>query len=221
MMFYVATAVSNFLDRPQIETFHYDMFHGLAERDGLNPPHDTLVYANTESPSDLLISRTGHGVPDICNPSSHLVVNERIANELAGFPHIRLAKVVFKRLVDVEYEKGDMSWCDKWGDGDPCDLLRTLPDIAGFHEQIGAYYEVQTWRLRDVVDQFPSARLITIEVATPPLEETRDIRISSELLEEFPILCLGDVIMSEKVFRILDSSLDRDFFIVREYALPA
>jgi len=36
----------------------------------------------------------------------------------------------------------------------------------------------------------------------------------------YPILCFGDVIVSESVFQILDAGLDRDFFIIREYRVP-
>jgi|GEM_PF-2893851 len=220
MRFYVISPVSNFIDNRRIKTFHADMFHGLAERDGKEFPHDTRVYANTESPSSLLISRTGCNVPDISLPGSDLVVSERYASRLEGLPHIRLMPVVFKRLVNVAYEKGDMTWTEKWGNVDPYVLLRTLPDVPRFHREMGKYYEVQAWRWRDVLEYYPTAENTRIEEGTPPMEKTDNIRLSAQMLEDYPILCFGDVIVSESVFQILDAGLDRDFFIIREYRVP-
>jgi hypothetical protein len=219
MKYYGITPISNFIDNPRVKTFHADMFHGLAERDGKEFPHDTHVFADTDSPSNLLISRTGRHVPDICQPSSHLVVSEHYANELERLPHIRLMPIKFKRLVDVDYEKGDLSWADRWGNVDPCELLRTQPDLPEIHNQIGRYFEVQGYRWRDVVEKYPSAREKQIEEMTPPLQQTNIIRLSTEMLEDYPVLCFGTTILSEEAYRILASGFDRDFFIIREYNL--
>ena len=221
MKFFGVTRVSNFINNRLIRAFHYDMFHGLAERDEKEPPHDTKVYANTESPTNLLISRTARCVPDICQPSRHLVVSERYATRLQSLSHLRVMPVAFKRLVDVDYEKGDMSCFKKWGDVDPRELLRTLPDVPEFHRQIGRYYEVQSYRWCDVVDNFTPLRQIEIVERTPPMDETSIIRLSREILEEYPILAHGTKILSERAFQILADGFDRDFFIIREYDLPA
>ena len=219
MKFYGLTPISNFIDNRRIKSFHANMFHGLAERDGKEVPHDTKVFANTEVFRPLLISRTGRHVPDFCEPSTHFVVCERLARQLDGLPNIRLAPVVFKRLVDVEYQKGDMTWAEKWGNVDPRQLLRTLPDVPDFHKTIGCYFEVQAYRWRDVIDKYPLASEITIEELTPPLQETSVIRLSAQMLEDFPILCYGTKIISETAFQLLAENIDREFFIVREYHL--
>lgn len=217
MKFYTITAVSNYLQRPLITSFHAHMFHGLAERDGKESPHHRSPWANTESPSPLLISRTIRHVPEICEPVTHLIVSERLAERLRHCANIRLAPVVFKRLVDVEWEKGDMSWFDEWGSTDPGEILRTQPDVPEFHEQIGSYFEVQTYRLKDVVDRYPSAKEVTIEKDTPPFQENEVIRLSPEMLTDYPMLWWYGIIVNEQVFDILDAHLDRDFFIVRKY----
>lgn len=221
MRFFGITRVSNFIDNQLIQTFHYDMFHGLAERAGKAHPNDKLVFPNTESPSSLEISRTGRRVPDICQPSHHLVVSERYATQLQALPHLRIMPVTFKRLVDVDYEKGDMSWFKKWGGGDPLDLLRRLPDVPEFHRQIGSYYEVQSYRGCDIVDNYAQLLEVPIVARTPPMDETRVIRLSREMLEDYPILGYGTKILSERAFQILADGFDRDFFIIREYDLPA
>jgi hypothetical protein len=218
MTVYSLTRISNFIDNPRIQEFHYCMFHGLAERDGKEVPHDPSVYANTSSFSPLMISRTGHAVPDISKQSSHLVVAESYRERLEQFPHIRLVPVIFRRLVDIEYCKGDdTSWREKWGDVDPNQLLRTLPDVPRFHEQIGRYYEVQTWRRCDVVDRYPSAEDFTMISGTPPMAKDWTVRVSREMLEDYPILCGAEILLNERAFGILQGGIDRDFFIVREY----
>jgi hypothetical protein len=218
MKFYTITAVSNFLRRPLISSFHYAMFHGLAERDGKVSPHQSAVWANTEPPfSPLLISRTIHRVPEICEPITNLVVSERLAQCLSSYSNIRLAQVVFKRLVDIDWQKGSVSWSEDWGEVEPRELLRVLPAVPSFHQQIGSLFEVQPYRLKDIVDRYPSAKEVTVEEDTPPFQENEVIRVSPEMLIDYPMLWWGSPIVNSDVFDILDAHLDRDFFIVRNY----
>jgi hypothetical protein len=219
MKFFVIAPISNFINNRRIKSFHANMFHGLAERDGKEDPLAAGVYANSGSASPLMLSRTGRKVPDICKPSSHLVVNEEIAQQLQVMSNIRVVPVVFKRLVDVDYEAGDMSWDQKWGNVDPRQLLRTLPDVPEFHTHIGQYFEVQAWRLRDAVAEESNFRDVIIERGAPAFE-ARMIRLSPRILHDYPILCYGDVILNKHAFSICDSGLDRDYFIIREYELP-
>jgi hypothetical protein len=219
MKFYTITAVSNFLRRPLISAYHYDMFHGFVEHDSRESPRHTRAWANTESPGPLVISRTIHGIPDISELDTHLVVSERIADRLSRFQNIRLVPVVFKRLVDVRWAKGDMSWA-KGGPGDPSDVLRTLPDVPEFHQQIGSFFEVQTFRLKDIFDRYPTTKDVAIEFRTPPLQETEAVPLSSEMLVDYPILWWRSTIVNSEVFDILDAHLDRDFFIIRKYEVP-
>jgi hypothetical protein len=218
MRCYTITAVSCFIERPLIRAFHADMFHGLAERDGREYPSDTKVWADSPPASPLLISRTVHGIPEISRPSSHLVVSERIVTKLQSIRNIRLAPVQFKRLVDIQWQKGDMSYETKWNHPrDPLDLLRRLPDVRKFHRQIGTFFEVQTYRWQDIVGGYPSAREITVEQGTPPLPETEVIRVSSEMLRDFPMFKRKAIFVHPDIFDILDPHLDRDFFLVRRY----
>ena len=219
MNYYGITPISNFIDNPQISLFHYDMFHGLAERDGREPPHDTRVYANTELPSPLMISRTGRSIPGICQPSSHLVVSEHYARPLSELHNVRLMPVVFKRLVDVEYLKGDMICTIPWGETEPRDLLRSLPDIPDFRMSMGSYFEVQSHRWRDAAVKFPTALKTSIRVGTPPLDEDSEICLSGDMLEAYPILCGRATILSEQAFNILKDGFDSDYFLIRPYSL--
>jgi hypothetical protein len=219
MHFYTVTVASNFINRPLLSEFHASMFHGLAEREGRVHPHDAKVWASSSVVNPLVVSRTVCNVPDISQPSTHLVVSERIANSLKTFKNIRLVPVVFKRLVDVEYKTGDMSWQSQWGTRDPNSLLRELPEADVTKRNIGTFYEMLTYRLNDVSGQYPTAASIVIEQRTPPMQVTEDISISKEMLADYPSLWWGSVIMSEELFAVLDPHLDRDFFIVRKYAI--
>jgi hypothetical protein len=220
MEFHVITQVSCFVGNRLIKEFHAVMFHGLAERDGEEYPHDPCVCASSESPSNLLISRPGHSIPPISQPSSHLVVSGTLADRLRPFPNIRLAPVVFKRLVDVDYEKGDMTWDERWGNVDPFELLRSLPDVPEFHRTVGSYYEVQCWRWRDIVEKYPDAVEVEIEEGMPYWKKRPVLRLSSRMFVDHPFIIHGDVLVSDTAFDILDAALDRDFFLVRDYAVP-
>jgi len=218
MRVFSITDVSNFIGNELIKDFHACMFHGWAERDGKGFPHDTKVWANSEAPSNLMVSRTVRNIPNVCRPSTHLVVCNRLAEQLQNVPGTRILPVIFKRLVEIEYAKGDMTW-DRYGDCDPRELLRTMPDVAEFHGKIGTYSEIQTWRLKDVVDRYESCREIEIESGTPPMEETVTICVSEQIMHDYPILYETgrSVLVEESVFEVLDDCIDRDFFIVRTF----
>ncbi|MCC9608919.1 hypothetical protein LOC69_23845 [Blastopirellula sp. JC733] len=220
MKFYGVTKISCFIDNPRIKSFHANMFHGLAERDGKEFPGCPPVYANTESPSLLTISRNASRVPKIFQPMNHLVVHESYEKTLSELPNIRLAPVEFRRLVDVEFAEGDMSWAEKWGNVDPCQLLRTLPDVPEFHQTIGRYIEVQCYRNCDAAKKYPTASPVTIVEGTPPWEEKSEMRLSAEMLEQFPIMC-GSLIVSAPVYELLKEGLDPTYFVVREFDLDS
>lgn len=220
MRFHTITFVSNYIDNPRIDSFHAEMFHGLAERDGEEYPHCPNVFAYSDSFGTLTISRSGRRVPEITQPSGDFVVSESLAEKLKDVPNIRISPVAFKRLVDVEYEKGDLALGEKWGYRDPHDLLRLLPDVPEFHETIGSYFEIHTWRLQDVVDRYEDATDFALVEGMPPMDEIKSIRLSKEMLSDYPILWFGDTIVSEEVLHILRNDLDPDLFIVRDYVIP-
>jgi hypothetical protein len=219
MKFVTVTEVSNFISTPEITSFHSAMFNGLAERDGKEFPHDAVVRADTENVSPLNVSHTICNVANIFCPGRHLVLSQSIADRLSFVQNIRLRPIRFKRLVDIDWQKGDLSFFETWNNPDPRRLLRMQPDVKDYHERIGNYFELHTYRLSDVVERFGSTQEIAIETGTPPLEKTELIRLSPALLDEFPIIWWSSLIFREDVFHLVDQELDRDFFIVREYEL--
>ena len=57
------------------------------------------------------------------------------------------------------------------------------------------------------------------ELLEPPMQETEVIRLCPQMLSDYPVLWWGSQIINQDVFNILDTSLDRDFFIVRKYEI--
>jgi len=78
---------------------------------------------------------------------------------------------------------------------------------------------VQVYRLSDVVSRYADAVSIVIEQGTPPMEVEEVIRLSRAILTDYAMLWWGSIIVNHDIFTILDQSLDREFFIVREYQL--
>jgi hypothetical protein len=224
MIVFSVTKVSNFLKKPRISAFHHEMFHGRAERGGREYPHELHFWANTEAPEPLKISRTMRGVPNVsCPTSAHFIVCERLAEQLQNIPHIRLMPVVFNRVVDIPYSKGGHSWMEDYGDHDPKHYLRTMPDVSQFHD-IGQYFEVQTWRLADVIDRYEDAVAIDLETGTPPTAKTATVTVSETALRDYPMVYgsfTGSVFLAEHVFALLDAEIDRDFFIVRQFEVSS
>jgi hypothetical protein len=218
MIFYTITAASNFLERPRIKAFHAGMFHGLAKRDKFYP-NDTTEWADSNAAATpLSIYRTVHGIPPICKPSTHLIVNEALANKLLGVPNIQVARVTFARLADIFWQKGDDSWFDKWGETDSFTLLTKQPNVPSIRAPLD-FFEIRTYRLNDILPHFTSAKEIAIEHGTPPLHEGISIRLSSQMLTEYPMLWWYGVIVNAEVFQILGPQLDQDFFVVRKYQI--
>lgn len=219
MQLYTITNITCCIQFPRIRSFHVNMFHGLASRSGRDYPRDKTIWASDPLGPELCIKRTTCSVPEVCQPSTHLVVSDHLAKQLSGLSNIRLVPVVFDRLVDVEYKAGDHSWFQRWGGEDPCDLIRRLPNVAPEASSIGKHYEVQCCRLRDVDHLYSDGKDLTISVGTPPGEETAIIRVSAKLLLDFPILWAADILVNEEAYRIIGPAIDLDYFIVREYTI--
>jgi len=217
MSFYALTKIVTFIGNERIKAFHFDMFHGIAIRDGYEYPHDPKVWAHSDAPTSLEIIRSGGNVPAISEPSN-LVVNERLANSLSVLRNIRLQEVVFRKLVDIDYQAGDMSWWGKWGSINPCELLKSRPDVQAMHNSIGRYFEVQLWDWEDVAPNYSDASEITI--TNWKRAEPTVVKISARMLQDYPILWGWDTLLSAQAYSILKDDIDSDYFIVREYQLP-
>jgi hypothetical protein len=217
MKFFTVAALSNFIGSKRAKSFHCDMFHGIAGRDGKEWPHDPKVWANMAVATPLEIVRTGSDVPALFRPASHLVISEHLKAKLPASPNVRLMRVVFKKLVEYRFRDADGSFLSPPIGIEASELLHQLSDVPSYHAAVGAYYEVQTCRLVDIIGNYPDARTMKVEYGTPPFVERKTTRLSERLLRDYPIIRHADIIMNEDVYNILNAYFDKDFFLCRAY----
>ncbi|HEV7283163.1 MAG TPA: hypothetical protein VGN57_23355 [Pirellulaceae bacterium] len=216
--FYVVDAISCFIQYRRISEFHHTMFHGIALRDGKEYPHDAIVYADTPDPSPLTVVRSIRNVPRVWKPSMNLVVDENLANALNELPNLRLQQVEFERLVDIDYRTGVHGYQDVWGIVRPDVLLRTQPRLKEPPDGFGRWYEVQQHLGKNVAKRFEEASAIVCRNGTPPFDSDSKVRLSSQMLREYPILAFpGFLVVGEEAFATIGPALDLDYFIVREF----
>lgn len=217
MKFYSIDTVDCLIDIPDLSAFHDSMFHGRAERDGKEYPHDTIVWADTPHFAPLQITRTGWYVPPICQPSAHFVVVQALAAALAPLGRLRVVPVEFKKLVDIEFHKGDLSYYDRYGTLEPSEYIKRCPDVPRYHRSVGTYYEVQTWAYRRIIDQYPEAVDFTYESGRPNDPDLETMKFSPRMLEDFGIVWYDVHFVTQAVFDLLAPHIDRDYFTIRAY----
>jgi hypothetical protein len=213
---YSIDKIASFVGSERISSFHYDMFHGVAERRGAATLEDKYPWAGRGADLPLWISRPGTFIPELCAPVHNFIVGERIVEQLRGLPGIEFLPVQFERLFEVEYEKGDFSWY-RTGKApeDPVKFARKAKDERVKFEPIPPFYEVLTHRHQDIVDDFAEVQLVHFETSSPDFAEQADVRLSEEMIRQYPILFqIGFRIVSEEVYSIFEPHLDRDFFFV-------
>lgn len=221
----IITALSKitcFVNSPVIRTFHYDMFHGTAEREGIAYHDSGACFLNTTHRKQLHISRTGQQVPAVFAPSLNLVLSEEVRKRLIGLPKIDVLPVVFDKLFQFYYRKGDFSWYDAPLCADSQDLHRILPDVPDYHSQVGPYYELLVARTQDLATESSDMREVTITIGPASLEETVEVRLPVDLWGRYPIVWdNGCLFFAEGSFQRIEPFLDWDFFAKTVFELDA
>lgn len=204
----------------QISEFHYVMFHGRAHRPV--PKEDKF----TERESGFLgfgpiiplkISRPGSFFPRLCNPKTNLIVDERLAAELAEVPNIEMIAVEFEKLFEMRYAKGDMWWY-RTGRApiDPVRYVRDAKDERGKFSEIPKNFELLSSRHQDIVGNYDHCQTWACSVINDTYEDDAEFQLSDAMLREHPVIWNGLLIVAEPLFTILEPHIDQDYFSVSE-----
>ena len=205
--------LTTFTKSKNVRSIQYHSFHGEAYRD-VEKKLWTKVSYYDEDVAPLHIVRDGNHVPPIVRPGLHFVVNEQIRALLATFPHIRFEQVVFDKIVDFYYAKGDFRIYRNADRIHEAELQLARPDVPKFHAKIGSHYEVIVPQNIDIASNYPETTEVDFgedgrEVAP---DEPR-LKLSERMFAEYPLQYFARWhILSPALFAALESYFDFDFF---------
>jgi hypothetical protein len=225
-LFLVGTRTSS--DR--IDTLHYHMFHGHAERPSVRFPNDPAHNVGEDLGEALRLSRNGRIVPQVFQPRSSMIVSEPIAQRLARFQNAVLIPVLFDKLVDYDFTAGDFSFYDQSAfrrnpmRNDPATLIQRLPDIPELHSRIGSFFELVIARI-DQSSVKPrddkSRRPVGFQIEYLGSLKAVTLKLSPLLLQLYPMMWAeGCILFVEAAFADIKRHLDLDYFFVAESVTP-
>lgn len=209
-------------DRP-VAVHHEVAYHGEVFRCGQRYPAEPHAHSTNELREPLDIVRSKHFFPDLTKPSANFIVSERVKRELEMLPNVEFLPVVFEKLVDFYFEKGDMSYLDEFGTDtyvEPDDYILQLPDDPEAHRRVGRYYEVLSAENEALLSRYSSTKHFEISIGPTEFNDPVECDLSPEMVCDFPVIWAGfGVILSEHAFRILEPYIDWDYFRKGEFEL--
>lgn len=205
--------LTNFTNSKNVRSIQYHSFHGDAYRD-VDKKLWTKASYYDDAISPLHLVRDGNRVPPITRPGLHFIVNEQLRATLAGFPHIRFEQVIFEKIVDFFYAKGDFNI---YRDAERIyeqDLLRACPDVPKLHARVGSHHEVIVPRNSEVAGNFPDAEeLVFNQYGRDADTDEPTLKLSERLVAEYPLQWHEQwYITSPAMYEALEPHIDFDFF---------
>lgn len=196
-----------------VRSFQYHSFHGECYRDVEKKIHTRVSY-DDEAIAPLHVVRDGNHVPPITQPSLNFVVNAQIKALLEPLPNLRFEQVVFDKIVDFYYAKGDFTIYRNAERFDVRELQRARPDVPKLHAKIGSHYELVSPSHSDIVHEFPEATSVGFgEYGRELSPNETPLQLCERMVAEYPIQRIpGWHILSPAVFAVLKPYLDFDFY---------
>jgi hypothetical protein len=196
----------------RIHWFHTTMFHGKRAVEDLD--YFTMsVEEKKQVSGPLKLVRNGWRIPDFCMPSGLLMVSSRVKEALAGIGTIAFRPVEFVKLIEYPYQAGDFSYPKTHNRVfDPATLFDQLPDVPRLHKTIGAYFELIHPSIYQVGAQANTdPPTSTLRVPWISYSDSRH-QVSQALVNTYPILRAGYLILNEPAFAALSPFIDWDYF---------
>jgi hypothetical protein len=223
--------LGKFHSSPRTLVFHSCMFHGEAERQGIEFPSDPSHFTGEDLSDPLFLSVKAFKLPPVFWPEGSLIVGKNVRDELSHLPGVEFLEVVFKKTVWFPYEAGDFSYYRKPEfqrdpqREDPEKLIARLPDMPEKRALVGRYFEVilpwDSWIALAYEDTHP----VPFTMAKPRhpdkvFHESFQLRLSERLMMEHGMIrAPKGIVLSEQAFEILSPKLDRDYFCLAEAAV--
>lgn len=219
-----AYATRKLLHKPEIDFFHYLMFHGkeideepFGRKAGPCLGDEVFEQAN--------LVRNVQQIPHVFEPGCHFVVSEEVKDRLCNISHVAFLPVCFHKVVDFPtWRPGDFSFEQNpefqrvLKNAKIEELLHRLPDVPSLHGTLGRYYELVVARLSDIAPRYGSVQ--TFDCVIPMAVGWRqELQLSQDLLRDYPIVWSGHTVFNEQAFELISPYLDRDYFGVVELSV--
>ncbi len=219
MFCYIVKKTTTFIGSSDIRSFHYNMFHGAASREGVAYPNERQLHYGSADRAPLHISRTGNSMPPIFQPSMNLVVSETVKNKLENIQPVEFIQIVFDKLFKMEYTEGDFSWYDNGHNISEDNIHLVAPHESAFERSTPLYYELLSPRLSDLRIERTCATH-RVKLGLSPNDEIVELRVDSRVVEQYPILWHeGTHVFSAKAFELIGPFLNVTYFNVTTVTL--
>jgi hypothetical protein len=173
----------------------------------------------------MRLSRNAWNIPEVFypHPNGSLVVSERIARELSATQGIALVPVLFRKVFYHEFSsgvslRGAPAFSGVTPEDTPESILDQLPDYnPGIN---GKFFEVVTEVLQLISDRYKYTQRIYYYRRSMRDLQRCELQLSKEIMQDYPMLWAGPVLMTETIYELLQPHLDADYFHIRELQIP-
>lgn len=197
-----------------VKTFHYDMFHGKAERRGSTFSTWEPYFLDDRLEHPLCVTINAFAPPDVFKPNQAFVVSETVRKGLARFPNIRFLKVKIEKVYYYTWTVGDTSYYDTHEGSEVEDeFIAAQPHNPVYAARLPDYYEVIPQDMETAMEADPGG--IIKEVSIDISDEYRTCHVSENVLRAYPLLWNRYHLCNEQVATVLLAFLDRRFFLVK------
>jgi hypothetical protein len=181
---------------------HSYMFHGMARRrDAEYPVMHYCIDNQLQHPLHLI--RNTYAIPDIFQPNTNWIVAENIRDLIPKSNSVRFLKVEYEKLFFEEYDKESLFSISS--EEELFDLYSHDESLSGRHSN---YYELITYRLQDIKDEYENSKNILIESDISEFE----VNISMDMFNKYPIVWKKGVFVRQDIFDKISKYLSKDFF---------
>lgn len=191
------------------------MFHGRIVSD--SSPNWRAMDACIGDPyQPLHLIRNIRILPDICMPTTTFVVSEELKQKLVPVCHgCELHRVYYDKLIDFpvlpigsDYHESS-EYREVIEQSSLKEIMDRLPDVSS-RVSIGAYYELIEPRLTDVNQTYSNLKKYSIRATTTWTK--KDVMLSSECINDYPVLFSSAHFFAERVFRNNRPIFEQDVF---------
>lgn len=224
MKAYLIKKLTFFGDDSNIDTFHYTMFHGLAEKDDDGVGVSSSYVLGDDLRCGLRLTVNAYRIQNLFQPKRNFVVSQVLRDMLAGFSGFEFLKAQLKKVIWARYDEGNF---DHWNDPqyrDPGNgpelFIEGQPDRDDLKKNLPKFYEIICPNYYKVLPQFSNLNEYTSYIGPTEFDPKFSAKLSSQMVSFYPMLKhASGTIVNEQVFEVLEPFFDWHYFLKAEFDL--